>query len=325
MPRRQETNGLGDGSPQEGFLQNAGPGASTSSDLRQPRRPLHVPPYDPDNAEAWFRWLDKNFARLNIIDDEEKFFAALGYLDMDTHSTLAELIDNPPPNAYSALKNRLLELTAPTTGDKLKCLFEERDLGSLLPTAYLDKIKLSLGPSTYEQFERTNEALLKAYFLSKLPTPVRTLLSLFTDDMTLSGLAKKADNFILNQPKSIPASLTVNGVSDSDHKFKVIESQLYSLGEAVKGLTQRLDALEGGSRPGGGLHGRGRSPSHQRTYNPNGKLCYPHFKYGTFARNCVPPCAWRQTHTQTTAPTQATADVTAIPVSSTPNEKGGGV
>ncbi|GBN24742.1 hypothetical protein AVEN_255705-1 [Araneus ventricosus] len=70
--------------------------------------------------------------------------------------------------------------------------------------------------------------------------------------------------------------------------------------DRVKNLEQQISALciRTGARPRtqNSSYFRNRSRSRRHDFNPKGKLCYFHFRFGTkcFPEECQPPCSWNK-------------------------------
>ena len=126
----------------------------------------------------------------------------------------------------------------------------------------------------------TDEALLRQVFLQKLPSTVRTVVAANSDIMALADLAELADRVYEHLP-----SHEVNKTSTSspmEERMSRLENMMERMVTAVS--QQRSSSPRPPSRH--------RSRSRGRGFNPEGTLCYYHWRFREKASKCQQPCQW---------------------------------
>lgn len=148
---------------------------------------VKLPPFWVDNPEIWFVQVEAQFETRNITADKTKFNYVVSALENSTAAEVEALLLNPPAaNLYPALKTALIEAFGKSQVTKDNELLSLSGLGDRKPSALLRYIKsLNSNPET----------LLRAIFISHLPTEVRQILASSSTD-NLDEMAKEADRIL---------------------------------------------------------------------------------------------------------------------------------
>lgn len=82
---------------------------------------VRVPPFWKVNPALWFHQLEAQFANSNIVNDLTKYNTIIGIIESDILSSVSDIVLNPPPaNRYTAVKDRLIKQFTETDNKKLK-------------------------------------------------------------------------------------------------------------------------------------------------------------------------------------------------------------
>lgn len=150
---------------------------------------LKLPSFWTAEPAVWFTQVEAKFNTHQppIIQDKNKFDHVVQSLDNQTASEVKALLLSPPDaGKYEALKKALLQAFEKSQTEKDQELLNLSGLGDRKPTGLLRHIRsLNADPQT----------LLRALFLSQLPTEVRRVLAVSSAD-DLDNIATKADHIM---------------------------------------------------------------------------------------------------------------------------------
>ncbi|XP_055589152.1 uncharacterized protein LOC129741444 [Uranotaenia lowii] len=230
---------------------------------------VKLPDFWKTDPTMWFAQVEAQFALGGVTQDTTKFFHIVAKIDQTVICHVSDLVKTPPEeNKYEAIKARLISRFELTPQSKLEKLLGSCDLGDLRPTHLLAKmLELSSGLNV-------DDALLKMLFLQRLPSNVRTVLSI--NDGSLPKLAEMADKMIELVPDTAVLKLesaAIKNVPESD------------LAEQVAALTAEVRRLK--TMPG---RNRSRSTSRPRS---GFEICWYHRKYAERAERCRSPCQFK--------------------------------
>ena len=226
------------------------------------RQPIIISEFWTKEPLLWFAQTEAKFRRANVTDSHVKYDHVLTHLNNDTLATILDLIedvDDSTVDPYTILKERLLTTFSVTPRQRAHQLLHLPPLGDQRPSALMDKM-LALLPSTEKP-----GLLFHEIFLEKMPQNIREHLA--TQQFTSPRqMARHADQLWDTRPQEAAAA-------------------------AIAALSL--------SNPRAPSPQRGRSPTQQRGFKRSGspaprQLCHYHRRFGVEARNCQPPCSWRQ-------------------------------
>nr|XP_042900933.1 uncharacterized protein LOC122269874 [Parasteatoda tepidariorum] len=242
-----------------------------------------APPFWRANPEVWFIQLESQFVVSGISADDTKYHCVVSALDGDVLTLISDIIRQPPTdNKYETIKNRIIANYADSETARLKMLLKDLELGDKRPSHLLRSMQDLAGNSISTE-------ILRSLFLQRLPVSVQQILSVCMEkgEQNLSLLAEKADKIL----EVTQNSLTVNSinVTDDNSRFQKLEDEIRKLSETVTRLSrqQYRNKNKFSTRRQGS-----RSRSTQRTVA--GPLCWYHYKFGTKANKCIPPCNYAQ-------------------------------
>lgn len=185
-----------------------------------------------------------------------------------------DIIESDRADKYSGAKERLLNIFRESENTRIKRLFTTLELGDQMPSQFLRRMKTLAG-------EDVTEKVLKTLWIEKMPAFVKNILLISEEN--LEKLAEMADKIVEINPRS---------------EEYVIESQseTETMAQKIRELEREIHALKM-KRSRSPSRGRRNSRDHRyRKFDPQGKYCYYHFKFGEKCQKekCKPPCQWAE-------------------------------
>jgi len=224
---------------------------------------------------TWFNLAEAACNRNFVVQSRDIYFIVLSSLPDEVIKKLGAIADSPDGHVdpYLVLKNRVLQLYAPTVWEDLESLLHFKEMANLRPSALMTEM-LTLLPA-----QEQPGMLFKALWLSRLPSDVRGHVQLQADTLDCIQLGEIADKAWL--ARTTGKSHAVAAVPDQPH---------------VDDLTDTVAALNVGKprskRPQDKRKNKGtRAPpqQHQGQQERTRDLCSLHHKYGGKAHFCREP------------------------------------
>lgn len=239
---------------------------------------VKIPPFWTEKPEMWFVTIEAQFKIAGISSDDTKFNYLIAQLDPKFLENIWDIIQNDSTNKYAAAKDRLLNTFKESENLRIKRLLTGLELGDLKPSQLLRKMQ-TLGDT-----KDISDKVLRTLWLEKLPDSVKNII--VVSDENLEKLAQMADKIVEMNPHMEFAKINK-------------EPSYAALLDKISSLEQQIASLHVQQRPRSrtpNRHaGRHRSQSRKR-YDPNGRFCYFHFKFGKkcLPEKCKQPCSWQQ-------------------------------
>lgn len=242
---------------------------------------VKIPPFWVDKPEMWFYQVEAQFAISGITTEETKFNYLVAQLEPKFIENIWDIIkDSANTTKYSAAKLRLMHTFKESENQRIKRLLTGLELGDLKPSQLLRKMR-ALGDS-----DDVSDKVLRTLWLDKMPDAVKNIL--IVSDENLEKIATMADKILEMNPKSEFASISKNEppVDELLKKISALEHQIASL--SVRNFRPRTRSAKG--------HRSGSRHRSKKRFDPQGKYCYYHFKFGAkcFQDKCQQPCSWKQ-------------------------------
>lgn len=241
---------------------------------------IKIPPFWTDKPEIWFFQIEAQFEINSITSENTKFNYLVSQLEPKYVENIWDIVtDRTATTKYSLAKTRLLDVFKESESKRIKRLVTGIELGDLKPSQLLQKMK---NIAT----DDVSDKILKTLFLDKMPDSIKHIL--LVSEESLEKLAIMADKIVEMNVK--PEIYSTNEKSDTmSHilkKISLLENQVARLNIHRQ---SRSD-----NRSFDSPRHRSRSRSQNRKYNPNGKLCFYHFKFGAkcIPEKCKQPCSW---------------------------------
>lgn len=251
---------------------------------------VKIPPFWVDKPEIWFYQIEAQFKINNITHEDTKFNYIVAQMEPKYIDTIWDIITDKAENKYSLAKERLLNVFKESENRRIKRLFTGIEIGDMKPSHLLQKMK-SLATNDI------SDMVLKTLWMEKLPHHVKHIL--VVSDEGIDKLAIMADKiFDLHSQTELYEAHSTEVKNTS-----APPSTISQLLEKISTMEQRIEELHFQHQPSGRSRSaernnrsfsRDRSKSRRR-YNPNGKLCYYHFTFGSrcLPGKCRPPCSWK--------------------------------
>jgi len=216
---------------------------------------------------TWFNLADAAFVRNNVALPRDKYYIILSSLPDEVVKKLGAIADSPDGHVdpYQAIKDRVLQLYAPTVWEDLNSLLHFKEMANLRPSALMTEM-LTLLPA-----QEQPGMLFKALWLSRLPSDVRGHVQLQADTLDCVRLGELADKAWLARTTGQHA---VAAVSTADDVGEVAET--VAALRLRKPPAKSRTARESGQK------------SSDQSDRPK-DLCRAHFKYGGKAYRCFQP------------------------------------
>lgn len=275
---------------------------------------LKLPPFWQNDPTLWFAQVEAQFQTRGITAQATKFAHIVGCLQPDVAQEVRDLLIDPPQShPFDVLRLELIRRTSASEQKKLHQLLIAEELGDRKPSQLLRRMKQLLGDNKLE------ERILKQLFLQRLPSNVQLILASTSDTMPITQLADLADKIVevvippvgpvmsaLATPSaSPPSTIDISAPPASVHTVPPPSSDIQNLQAQVNQLTLQVQQLsthmlgaiqsrEGSSRS------RHRDASHERapsrsssTQRHSAGECWYHWRFGSLARKCIPPCTFQ--------------------------------
>ncbi len=264
---------------------------------------IKIPPFWPNDPQVWFAQVEAQFTTRNITSQQTKFAHVIASLQPEVAQEIRDLLINPPTDQpYDKLKSELIKRTSASEQKRLHQLLISEELGDRKPSQLLRRMRQLLGDNNLE------DRILRQLFLQRLPMNAQLILASSADTVSIDQLATLADKILeVALPTPSVASITPGPLSSTHaDPVKVIsdlQGQINSLATQIQALTNQFQSqprFRGRSQsrsPGNRSSSFSRSPNRQ---NQNHPFCWYHWKYGSNARHCNPPCTFNSANPPTT-------------------------
>ncbi|GFV75979.1 hypothetical protein TNCV_1455761 [Trichonephila clavipes] len=229
---------------------------------------IKIPPFWFDKPEIWFYQVKAQFRICRITSEETMFSHLVAQLEPRVLEDIWDIVKDSNPNKYTATKERLLKIFVESENKKMKRLLTGIELGDMLPSQLLRKMRALAGTDV-------SEKALRTLWLDKMPDSVKCIV--IVSEEHLDKIAAMADKIVEMAPRTVDIVAVQDsaGVDQLMAKIATLEGQIASL---------KLQRKFRSSSPHHHQRSRSRSKSRHR-YNPQGRYCYYHFRFG---KKCLP-------------------------------------
>ncbi|GBM34504.1 Transposon Ty3-G Gag-Pol polyprotein [Araneus ventricosus] len=237
---------------------------------------VKIPPFWIDKPEIWFYQVEAQFKIRGITAEETKFIYLITQLDPKFVENVWDIIRSDSQTKYTDSKTRLLNLFKESENARIQCLITGIDLDDLKPSQLLQKLR-SVATSD------VSENLIKTLWLGKPPDSIKNILIVSKEDT--DSLAIMVDKICDMSPET-----EINSTSYAHNSSNELLDRVKNLEQQISALCIRTRARPK-TRNNNYFRNRSRSRSNRRhDFNPKGKLCYFHFRFGTkcFPEKCQP-------------------------------------
>ncbi|XP_076765231.1 uncharacterized protein LOC143432446 [Xylocopa sonorina] len=234
---------------------------------------VRLPDFYAADPEMWFTIAERSFEAAGVTTEHTRYGYILGALPTQYSMEVRDIIMNPPAaTPYQKLKTELIRRLSSSQEQKTRRLLESEEMGDRRPSQFLRHLRNLAGTTV-------SDNVLKTLWMGRLPASLQLILATMRD-AELDRIAEVAD-----------------AVSETYHGSAKIAVASASAGAAGGKYTWKREVNRG--RPSRRDGERGRSPRRSRSGSAarrrlelRGGRCYYHWKFGSQAHICTPPCNW---------------------------------
>lgn len=251
---------------------------------------VKLPTFWSSNPRTWFIQAEAQFTLGKITADVSKYNYVVATLPQEIAESVSDILENPPnAGLYDNLKNNLIERHTLSLESRIKKLVSDEEMGDKKPSDYYRTLRRLAGSST-----TVGDDLLKKLWMSRLPQAVSVALIPQKDD-EIDKLMKLADQvWEAIKTANISAVSASSSANNDDLRGEI--SSLRAMIEKLsfdRSRNRSRSRSKSYSRSNNGNNNRTRSRSRNSRFDPNGKFCYYHFKFGNKAsKPCNKPCSF---------------------------------
>lgn len=267
--------------------------------LQVSRLGVHLPTFEPSDAELWFAIADRSFDAAGITSEQTKFSYAAAHLGMTHGLEVKDLIICPPTiNPYTHLKEEFKRRLGTSQSSKTRKLLEHEIIGDQKPSQFMRRLK-DLGGTA------VGEDVIRTIWLGRLPSLIQAILAAH-EDLSLDRLATLADSIAdTTRQTALSISEIKPNLPQSQSLEVLLTQKMIQLQEQITKLQLEIGSINlretqhrgrSNQRSRSSSRNRYRSNSNSRYKNesPLSGICWYHWQYGTRATKCKQPCSFSQ-------------------------------
>lgn len=273
---------------------------------------VRIPEFCPGDPEMWFSMVERSFDASGVTTEKTKFGYVLGALNTRYAAEVRDIIMNPPDSEpYQKLKTELIRRLSSSQEQKTRRLLELEEIGDRKPSQFLRHLRDLAGTTVAD-------SVLRTLWLGRLPTNIQVILAT-QRDTDLDKVAELADAIAetLTPRSHVAETENYNVPPPRDAAPTSLDQSLETLlnlkmAQLAVSLRQEISAIRQEFRaeerpPRRGWQRRPRSFSRHRRRSSSRSVgrndeghnqrdyqgkCWYHWRYGTNAHRCIPPCNW---------------------------------
>ena len=273
-------NGSGSGQPplppQHTTTSHSGSNMAVRPNLNK----IKVPQWMPQEPGAWFRMLELIFLRENITDEADKVLLVLQNVPPSDTQKIVSLAWKASYVAgdYANIKAAIIGMNTISDDEKLNRLFHSESLGDQRPSELYYKMK-NLADSVVGGAVPTNVVFNR--WVNMLPTNCISFAKALADNFDPAKHLASIDD--LHALLANRGGNHVSGISTSRSSRNRSTSRDRSASRNRSSSRDRASSRDRSSSRGRSSKG---GSSFDKGYNPDGPLCWYHFRFGKKARKC---------------------------------------
>lgn len=245
---------------------------------------LKLPQFWTSCPAAWFIQIEMLFDINQIRDDVRKYQYVTVALSQEVVTKILDILQAPPANnKYEFIKKVLCERFSLSEERRLEQLFSDREIGDRKPSEfYRDMVNIAGSLSMIG-----NELIYKLW-VRKLPAELQIHLTSSNLD-NIEDKLNLADKVwdVIHQNRV--ASINQTGCSNTSREvlqsFSMVTGQICEMMDKLRLEISELRSPRSNYRGERNFRRSSRSRS-RRQYDQ----CWYHFKFGSNAHKCIPPC-----------------------------------
>ncbi|XP_076765192.1 uncharacterized protein LOC143432388 [Xylocopa sonorina] len=256
---------------------------------------VRLPDFYAADPEMWFTIAERSFEAAGVTTEHTRYGYILGALPTQYSMEVRDIIMNPPAaTPYQKLKTELIRRLSSSQEQKTRRLLESEEMGDRRPSQFLRHLRNLAGTTV-------SDNVLKTLWMGRLPASLQLILATMRD-AELDRIAEVADavsETYHGSAKIAVASATAGAADGNTHGSGSADASVH---ECISQLREEIATLRrevNRGRPSRRDGERGRSPRRSRSGSAarrrlelRGGRCYYHWKFGSQAHICTPPCNW---------------------------------
>ncbi|XP_065356419.1 uncharacterized protein LOC135950819 [Calliphora vicina] len=242
---------------------------------------VKLPPFWISCPQAWFIQTEIQFNIKQITDDTTKYQHVIIALPQEVIIKILDVLQKPPTlNKYEFLKNTLCERFSLSEEKRLEQLFSDKQIGDRRPSEFYRDMSNVAGSVSL-----IGNDLLYKLWLRKLPKELQVHLT-SSNLENLDDKIKLADKIwdVLSKNQIYSINSNCNN-QDIIQQFSTITSQICQNLDKLSLEVSELRSSRQRNMSYPNYRRKSRSRSRQKF-----EKCWYHFKFGSNAHKCIPPC-----------------------------------
>lgn len=247
---------------------------------------IKILPFWPADPAVWFAQVEAQFTTRGITSQKTRFDHIVAFLSPEVAMEVRDLILRPPAERpYDTLKEQLVKRTAESEQRKLQQLLTAEELGDRKPSQLLRHMQQLLG----DRASVTDIAVLREFFLQRMPSNVRVVLVSTPETTDLQQLAELADKVVDVAVPSVSAIQTPQLTTE----VQQLRTEMTRLQQLVQSLADNRSRSKSRRSPTPSRTPRSSNSSQPSapTNSDDSSLCWYHQKFGDDSRRCRSPCS----------------------------------
>ncbi|XP_054706830.1 uncharacterized protein LOC129216638 [Uloborus diversus] len=242
---------------------------------------VKIPPFWVEKPEMWFFTVEAQNKISGISSEETRFNYLVAQLEPKFIENIWDIIKDDTANKYTAAKERLLSTFKESETKRIQQLVNGLELGDMKPSQLLRRMR-SLGDA-----EDISDKVLRTLWLEKMPDRIKNIL--IVSEESTEKLAAMADRIAEMTPSCELAKIE----APTPPPYETLLAKISSLEYQIASLSLLARHRSPHRSQNNGRRSRSRS---KRRFDPNGKFCFYHYRFGKQCRpeKCKPPCNWKQ-------------------------------
>lgn len=256
---------------------------------------VKLPTFWSSNPRTWFLQAEAQFTLGKITADVSKYNYVVATLPQEIAESVSDILENPPNTGlYDNLKSNLIDRHTLSLESRIKKLVSDEEMGDKKPSDYYRTLRRLAGSNN-----AVGDELLKKLWMSRLPQAVGVALIPQKDD-EIDKLMKLADQ-VWEAIKTANISAVSSNSSTSNDGLRGEINELKAMIEKLtfdrsrnRSRNRSRSYSRSNNNNDNNNRSRQRSRSRSSRFDPNGKFCYYHFKFGNKAsKPCNKPCSFK--------------------------------
>lgn len=257
---------------------------------------MMLPPFWPEQPEAWFTNVESQFLMTNTADEATRFQRIICKLPPEITGKVIHITCKPfEAGDYFKLKETILGAFTKSRTKRWQELLALSNVQNMKPSAILSKLRTLTSSTNPDECINIEENDMKLHFLRALPSHMQPLFSVISKSCTIDELAKQADTYIEHSP----TETNIAAVELHPHFAQTSSQQqpsnvgTQSNSETLwSSIAASLDAITSKIGNQGRITRNQRDQNRSQRQTASPQLCFYHKQFGDRARKCAgPPCS----------------------------------